>query len=254
MERYHFVSDNCLILSEGVEALDLEFMEGFDDPSHLQKIQKLVIPSTLTQIDCSVWDKFTGLQEISVCLQNAHFISVAGVLYTKDQKALVKYPAGKQDAYFEIPPKVATICRNAFLHATYLNTVKVGCGVSTIEEMAFFNALGLRHIYISNHVTNIRGPYIFGVCDEQQIFLCEWCLVVGGETGSEIEKWCAQYGVNFYPMNEKEIGDFLALPLPDLHPYNGENDSYLSASRKTAREKSIEPDPEAERLFGNLPF
>jgi hypothetical protein len=233
---YYLLSENdCLTLEilEGVKVLNCKLLEGLS----LGDCAKLIIPSTLMQIDVAVWEKFTALQEIFVRPQSEHFASDAGVLYSKDHKALVKYPAAKQDTYFEIPSEVTNICESAFLHATNLACVKVGSSVTTIEEFAFFNALGLRHIYISKSVTNIRGKYIFGTKDEQQIFLCEWYLVVGGETGSELEKWCDRYGVNFYPLQEKELRDFLALPLPELHPYPAGKDTYLAGSRKIAQEK-----------------
>jgi hypothetical protein len=199
-------------------------------------LKDITIGKNVATIDYTAFLGCSALESITVDENNASYLSEDGILFSKDKTKIIRYPQGKAGEY-SIPKDVKTIGAYAFRDCALLTSVTIPEGVTTIEEFAFFNALGLRHIYISKSVTNIRGKYIFGTKDEQQIFLCEWYLVVGGETGSELEKWCDRYGVNFYPLQEKELRDFLALPLPELHPYPAGKDTYLAGSRKIAQEK-----------------
>ncbi len=179
----------------------------------------------------SVYGVF-NLFEIVVNSNNKFFKVSDNVLFSYDMKTLIKYAQGKRNDFYEIPQCVEIIGKYAFECAIYLNCVKIGDNVKTIGEFAFHNAWNLRHIYIGEGVTNIQGRYVFGVNDEMQLFTSEWILVVGGKADSKIASWCENEGVNFYAIQDNELDDFLAVPLPELKPFPFGKDKYLKCSSK----------------------
>jgi len=79
-----------------------------------------IIPETITYLVNNVFAYCTGLQNIYVSSKNSVFTSVDGVLFTKDKKTLILYPAGRINTSYTVPASVTAITSYAF---TYCRTL-----------------------------------------------------------------------------------------------------------------------------------
>ena len=101
------------------------------------------------------------LSTISVSENNTKYVSVDGILYSKDRKTLVKYPMGKENMSFAIPNNVATIGKNAFSYSSIENVV-VPESMTTIGVSAFSNSTKLARISLPNSVNEIGYMAFWG--------------------------------------------------------------------------------------------
>ncbi len=130
---------------------------------------------------------YSSLTNIIVKEGNDAYKSVDGVLYSKDGKTLLQYPAGKQNTAFTIPNSVesignsAIICDSlinvnfeqnsqlvnigdsAFYYCESLTSITIPSGVTSIGDEAFYNCISLTSITIPNSVTSI-GEGAFEGC------------------------------------------------------------------------------------------
>lgn len=103
-----------------------------------------------------------NLCEILVDKENEHFTSVDGVLYTKNMKALVKYPRRKAGRLYEVPSSVTQIGKYAFSFCEHLVSVKMPDSLNKISEDAFSNMWSLKKIKIPKGVKRIpKSCFLF---------------------------------------------------------------------------------------------
>ena len=74
----------------------------------------------------------THLEEIIVHQDNPNFKSIEGVLYSKDETILIKYPQGKQEKEF-IFSSVIQVNNNAFYNLLILENVIVPLNVTKVQ-------------------------------------------------------------------------------------------------------------------------
>ena len=95
------------------------------------------------------------LTTINIDPSNEYFVSVDGVLFSKDMKTLVQYPAGKTNEHYTIPSTVTTIGRFAFSGANS-TSVTIPNGVLNINFYAFSNC-AFTTVYVPSSVKFIDG-------------------------------------------------------------------------------------------------
>lgn len=140
-----YIGRNALSGCEGLESLSL--------PSTVRLIGQEALPSTTT------------LDEITVDENNPRFVSVDGVLYTRDMKTLVKYPAGRSDKNYVVPEGVEVIAYGAFQQAMRVEKVTLPESLRKIENYAFYKCSDLKDINIPEGVTEIKG-FAFASCTD----------------------------------------------------------------------------------------
>ncbi len=137
------------------------------------------------------------LKTITVADENASYQTIDGVLYSRDGKTLIAYPAQKEGETFEIPKEVEQIALGALSGCTYLKeiTVEEGNeyfesidgvliesktkklltypsgkedsyyetpdGVESVASYAFYN-VQVEEIYVSSHVTMLNEKAFYG--------------------------------------------------------------------------------------------
>ena len=106
----------------------------------------------------------SGLTAITVDENNTTYKSINGVLYTKDGKTLLIYPAGKPATSFTIPDGVTSIGERAFYACKSLTSVTIPDSVTSIGDEAFKGCTGLMSVTIGNGVESI-GWGAFEDCD-----------------------------------------------------------------------------------------
>lgn len=103
-----------------------------------------------------------ALKMITVDSNNSFFVSVDGVLYSKNMDVIYKYPAAKAESSFEIPSSVKVIEDYAFSSAS-LESIKMPNGLESINTGAFDGCKGLLSIEIPQSVKEI-GMFAFQNC------------------------------------------------------------------------------------------
>lgn len=127
---------------------------GFFAFKMCRKLESVAIPKSVKEIGGEAFAGCTRIKRIEVDADNSHFISIDGIVYTKDRKDLVVCPSG-------------------------LSSVKIPDGVTNIRAGAFSGCGGLTALELPNSVTNI-GQAAFSGCPFATIALPQGLRGVGG--------------------------------------------------------------------------
>lgn len=115
-----------------------------------------VVPATVNSIDVNALRGCINLTRIEVEEGNESFVSVDGVLFSKDMKTLVCYPAGRQNAEYTVPEGVASIDEYAFYGCEALMTVTLPNSLSSIGNDAFTGCQRLADMVFLGPLPNIH--------------------------------------------------------------------------------------------------
>ena len=107
------------------------------------------IPKTVKKIDDGTFAGAIHLQLIIVDEENPYFKSIDGVLYSKDGKQLIAYPAAKSDTSFNVPDGVEYIRPCSFDGANKLKELTLPESVMAVGDYAFDSTYSLK-IYFYN--------------------------------------------------------------------------------------------------------
>ena len=131
--------------------------------AHAVNLNSITIPAGVTNIAPWAFHGCSSLSEILVENGSSNFVSVNGVLYTKDLTSIVCYPAGKTDSSYNILDSVTIISASAFWGCDSLTSINIPNGVTTIQDQAF-SRCGVLQFDIPDSVTSI-GTYAFSICN-----------------------------------------------------------------------------------------
>lgn len=113
--------------------------------SECTKLKTVLLPKSLTTIDSSAFSASPALTSIEVAEGNPNFVSVDGVLYTRDMTELLVYPMAKPDREYALPETV-TAGWYLPLTCTNLETLHIPAGV---QGYNFAHFEGEKEIYFS---------------------------------------------------------------------------------------------------------
>ncbi len=128
-------------------------------------LETISIPKSITTIGKGAFYGIKTMKAFTVDTNNPNFAAVDGVLYTKDMKTLLYYPAAKDATTFTVPATVTTIAEGAFLNATKLQSIVLPEGLTTIERRAFMNCTALTAINLPSSLATI-GSSAFRGCEK----------------------------------------------------------------------------------------
>jgi hypothetical protein len=121
----------------------------------------LIIPDTVTNIEPMALYDCNAITNISIDAKNPAYCSVEGIVFSKDQTVLVRYPGGLAGGY-TIPDCVTTIGNSAFATDRMLSSITIPNSVTNIGASAFFyDSFG--SINVPDSVTSI-GVATFSDC------------------------------------------------------------------------------------------
>ena len=149
-----------IIIGKGVTDID---SSAFEDCRSLKSIR---IPKSVTYIGEFAFEGCNNLAEITVSESNANYLSLDGVLFSKDKTELLKYPAGKAESNYVIPSSVTSIDTYAFGDCSNLTDVTIPNSVTCVDGNAFYNCINLASIRIPKSVVEI-GYSAFGYYDDE---------------------------------------------------------------------------------------
>ncbi len=135
-----------------------------------ETLKNLTLSSTIAQLDGTALSECTALENIYVNSDNMYFISVNGVLYSKDAKMLVKYPAGRIGRLDMTDADYAStvgIGAGAFANATKLTEIVFPESLMVIDSTAFVNCLQLNTVEFTGDMPPVlMGAGIFDTAVE----------------------------------------------------------------------------------------
>ena len=124
-------------------------------------LTSITIPNSVISIGDEVFEGCDSLIQICVDEQNRKYTEVDGILFTKDIKTLICYPAGITGGYL-IPDSVVYIQHGAFYGCKGLTSVIIPNSVLNIGSDAFFYCTSLTSVTIPDSVTGIEGGAFYG--------------------------------------------------------------------------------------------
>ena len=133
-------------LSENIETIDGAVFHS------CSSLKEIYIPDrTLLCANVMTGDPFLGcysLENIYVSEYNENYVSIDGVLYSKDLKAIERVPTGKKIRAFIVPSGVECIGDGAFYDCCYLEEIILPDGVKKFEDISFWDNYRLKKIVI----------------------------------------------------------------------------------------------------------
>lgn len=153
---------------------------------HCEGLKSFTLSTNLSSFGSGVLLGCTSLSKIQVEKNNYYYKEIDGVLYTKDGKALICYPKGKNITSFKVPSGVLhidneafsqckdltkiefpntliNICDYAFAECTGLTKISLPKSLKTLGYDAFYGCTGIKNIELPDSVTSI-GEEVFADC------------------------------------------------------------------------------------------
>ncbi len=212
--EWFFYADTGTLRLEGGGEMD-DYGAGSDPPweEYKPKIKKIVfrgwingigdyafwecvnltevrLPGSMDSIYSSAFSCCYSLKKIEVSEKNDGFVSVDGILYTKDMTCLVKYPEAKSSKNYKVPDTVTRIAAFAFYNSDNLTNITLPSGVTEIGTAAFAYCDNLTTINIPVSVTVIRDK-AFKECGSLSTVYyggsyLDWLVVTLGEENNSL--------------------------------------------------------------------
>ncbi len=109
-------------------------------------LTSVTIPNSVTTIGGWAFANCSSLTSINVDINNTHYCSIDGVLFSYAKDSLIQYPKGNTRTEYSIPNSVTTIGDYAFYSCTGLTEVTIPSSVTTIGDGVFYGCTGLTSI------------------------------------------------------------------------------------------------------------
>ena len=129
------------------------------------EITTINIPFSVSKIE-NISDSYTSnLQNINVSPLNPYFLSLNGILFSKDLKNFIKYPANIRNREYIFPNGVEKISDRAFGGNRYITMIKFPETLKTIGLASFQQCINLETIEFNNDLIEI-GMLAFSYCSK----------------------------------------------------------------------------------------
>lgn len=130
-------------------------------------LSEITIPASVSYMGSRVFVGCRSLTKIEVAAGNPSFCSVDGVLFSKDMKTLISYPAAKPGSSYVIPDTVTAIDVQAFTSSKHLTSITVPASVTHIGNSAFngFEAGMFEYYSVAHTERPAPNQYTFGLKD-----------------------------------------------------------------------------------------
>ena len=139
-----------ITLREGLKTIGTQAMSGIP-------LTSITLPASLESIDGSALSCNTSLPAINVSASNPNYVSIDGVLYTRNGKTMMTYPAGKSGTSYTVIEGVETIANNAFDRARNLEEINLPNTLRQVQTCAFRECNALQQMEYPRGVTDIAN-------------------------------------------------------------------------------------------------
>ena len=137
-----------ITLPEGIKSLNGTFYK-------CDSLSAIKVPAGVCEIK-NAFSECKSLTSIEVDENNKHFISVDGVLFTRDRAKLISYPAGSSRTEYQVPDGVVEICDRSFIGAKNLLKITFPNTLTKIGECAMADCHQITEISLPKSVCEIR--------------------------------------------------------------------------------------------------
>lgn len=134
-----------------------------------ERLSGVMIPETIVKIGKNPFSACPELAVIKVSASNPVLAVIDNVLFRKEDKCLITYPAGSGDAEYSIPQGIRRIGDYAFYSCFSLKNISVPDSVSSIGEKAFMRCRGLKKLVLPESITDIGEKAFLKVADGIEI-------------------------------------------------------------------------------------
>lgn len=145
---YNVKSLNSIKISDGISSI------GAHAFSYCSSLKKVEFPTSLTDIEGELFYNCNNLESIFVDFDNPKFLSVNGVLYTKDHKKIVAYPNAKGKDY-KIIEGTEYIESFAFKSCVDLENLRLPKSIRVIGDNVFYGCEKLKNVVIPDGLEKI---------------------------------------------------------------------------------------------------
>lgn len=150
-------SERAVVMPGELNGLPVTKVYAAGDAGKL--IRELTLPDSMRiNVDCMIWH-FAAVDRFYVSDTHPEYISVDGVLYSRDGRTLVCCPPGRMGV-FAIPEGVETIGSCAFVNSC-LTAVEIPESVRTIQQLAFVNMMSMQTLEIPPTVETVEAEAIY---------------------------------------------------------------------------------------------
>lgn len=155
-------------VAEGIEFLAQESIYNCEN------LKRINLPSTITEygfgLEKAPIVKCSSLTEITVSENNKEIKTVNGILFTKDMKKILNYPAGISNILYTIPTEVEIIYYNCFNYNEQLETVIMPETIKEIQYGAFYCCRNINGIKLPSNCEKI-GQFAFYQTTIESIYI-----------------------------------------------------------------------------------
>lgn len=150
-------------LGNGIEAI------GSGAFSNCGSIDYINIPASVIYIGDYVFDGCSELERIVVDVNNSRYYSVDGVLFDREESAIIRCPEGYAESVVTIPEGIERIEYGAFSRCSNLTEVVIPVGVYYIGQQAFWGCANLISVNIPETVDSML-PNAFVECPNLTVY------------------------------------------------------------------------------------
>lgn len=137
------------------------------------------ISSSVVNIGYGAFAGCKKMTHIVVHESNPNYAAFEGVLYSKNLKTLIQYPAGKKNEHYIVDSHVEHIGKYAFENSNYLYSIELPVNLLEIQDYAFLNCNHLTEVIMPNGIGKI-GRLAFGRCSNlESVIISESVWSIG---------------------------------------------------------------------------
>ncbi len=135
-------------------------------------IESITFPNTIKKFGN---DFINNIKSLNVEEGGEYYCSKDGILFSADERTLVRYPSGRETTSYTVPEGVEIIGSRAFDGCYYLETITMGTDVRVILEEAFVGNfkdirvdgeltgfLGLKEVIMNENLQEIHNMAFYG--------------------------------------------------------------------------------------------
>ncbi|MFT9075951.1 leucine-rich repeat domain-containing protein [Ethanoligenens sp.] len=130
---------------------------GISAFENCRALKEIFLPSTVTLIEDQPFSSCVSLKKIEVQPGNKRFLSIDGILFSRDLTILLRYPSARCHTDYTIPQGVRTIADGAFQECSNLEALFTPDSVTKLGSESFGYCGKLHTVMLSNGITVI--PY-----------------------------------------------------------------------------------------------
>lgn len=140
------IEEDRISIPEGIESLSMPL-------SLFSQMRIIDLPSTFTNIQPSLFENCSSLEQINISSNNENYLSIDGIVFSKSMNILIYYPEGKTNTTFVI--NAPTVGKKAFLNNHYLKQITMTELVLKINPSSFENCSNIEEIILSENLLEI---------------------------------------------------------------------------------------------------